>query len=146
VKVLYKTIRPVVLALLGLQARLFGTKRVRIAIFSPQGEILLVRGSIGRHEWELPGGALRRGEDPASGAARELREETGFVLSSSELQSSGDYIIDGYQAAVFYGAAETGPLRVNGIEIIEVKWFSLKKLPQVGTDTEKLIREIGSKQ
>jgi 8-oxo-dGTP pyrophosphatase MutT (NUDIX family) len=48
---------------------------------TPEGDILLIRqfrfGS-NRIEVEIPGGLIEDGEPPAAGAARELKEETGF--------------------------------------------------------------------
>jgi len=40
-----------------------------------EGRVLLVRHSYGSGLWTLPGGGLRRGEDPAAAAAREFAEE-----------------------------------------------------------------------
>jgi ADP-ribose pyrophosphatase YjhB (NUDIX family) len=39
------------------------------------GQVLLVRHTYGPKEWELPGGGVRRAEDPFAGIQRELREE-----------------------------------------------------------------------
>jgi ADP-ribose pyrophosphatase len=52
-----------------------------------KSEIMLVRQyrhAIGRWAWELPAGSLKRGEDPASAAARECHEEIGLIPSSLE--------------------------------------------------------------
>ena len=40
--------------------------------------VLLVRHTYGRRSWDLPGGALKRGESPLSGARREMGEELGI--------------------------------------------------------------------
>jgi len=48
---------------------------------TPQGDIPIVRQyrpAMEAFAWELPGGLLEPGEDPAVGAARELLEETGY--------------------------------------------------------------------
>ena len=41
-------------------------------------EILLVRHSYGDRRWMLPGGRMRRGEDPVATARREMRQELGI--------------------------------------------------------------------
>ncbi|HET9681868.1 MAG TPA: NUDIX hydrolase [Candidatus Limnocylindrales bacterium] len=55
------------------------------AVIDGRGRILLVRHTYGPRNWELPGGLSLAGEDPASTAQRELREETGLDLGLGEL-------------------------------------------------------------
>jgi len=43
------------------------------------GQVLLVRHSY-RQSWGLPGGLLKRGEDPATAALREAAEEVGLAV------------------------------------------------------------------
>jgi 8-oxo-dGTP pyrophosphatase MutT (NUDIX family) len=59
-------------------------------------EVLMVRQykhGAGRIELELPGGLIDEGETPIDAAARELREETGFV-SPVALESLGWHLQD----------------------------------------------------
>jgi 8-oxo-dGTP pyrophosphatase MutT (NUDIX family) len=49
------------------------------------GDVTLVhqfRHAVGGYIWEVPAGILDPGEEPAAGAARELREETGLAAST----------------------------------------------------------------
>jgi len=39
------------------------------------------RGLFGEGKWNAPGGKLRSGENPSTGAVREMREETGLRVS-----------------------------------------------------------------
>src|SRR6476620_9234358 len=44
--------------------------------------ILLVRHTYGPHEWDFPGGGLKRNESPLSAARREMREELGVDIDT----------------------------------------------------------------
>ena len=61
------------------------TQRTRVLIVS-EGKVLVVRGWISAGKWGLPGGGLHRGEDPPTGACREVREETGLRVTPEQLQ------------------------------------------------------------
>ena len=57
---------------------------------APDGRIPLVRQyrpAVEAFTWELPAGLVDAGEDPAEGAGRELREETGYP--ARKIQSLG---------------------------------------------------------
>ncbi|MET9520272.1 NUDIX domain-containing protein [Streptomyces sp. NPDC002994] len=56
-------------------------RAARVAVLDPRGAVFLLRydnEEAGPH-WAMPGGGLDPGESPREGAARELREETGWA-------------------------------------------------------------------
>ncbi len=55
------------------------------------GRVLLLRNE--RQEWELPGGKLELGEDPAVCVAREITEETGLPVTTGPILDSWQYHI-----------------------------------------------------
>jgi ADP-ribose pyrophosphatase YjhB (NUDIX family) len=64
----------------------------RIVLLDPDDRVLLLRyddGPPNGVHWSTPGGGLNPGEDYASGAARELAEETGRSGHASSPASSG---------------------------------------------------------
>jgi len=53
-------------------------------IFNNQNEILLFKHTYRSHSWSLPGGYLKSGEHPREALEREIKEESGLVVSMDE--------------------------------------------------------------
>lgn len=90
--------------------------------------VLLVHDSFKRH-WTIPGGVVDGGEDPASGAAREAREEAGLTVALGDLLGLfASYPPD--RLMVVYAATPQeqpagGPQPLHAHEIDAVEWVSL---------------------
>ena len=94
-------------------------------------ELLLLRSSY-RVTWNLPGGAVRRGETPEAAALRELAEEIGLV--AQELLSAGDAFGNwgGRRSRVHYFELRLDrlpELRLDNREIIAARLVSPDELP-----------------
>jgi 8-oxo-dGTP pyrophosphatase MutT (NUDIX family) len=73
----------------GYQQQLFPVSVKGVVI--RDGRILLLRNE--RDEWELPGGKLELGEDPASCVAREITEEVGWPVTTGPILDAWQYHI-----------------------------------------------------
>lgn len=131
----------------AMAATIYFTKRTRILVVAGD-EILLTKGWLGSGQWALPGGGLHRGEDPAEGALRELKEETGVLASKDQLKSlfsgrvMGETSTNYYIYAYALELSEKPQLTRQKGEIIELEWRTLeevyKKLPP-GKVTARII-------
>jgi len=88
--------------------------------------------------WVAPGGLIEPGEQPADAAVRETWEETGLLVKLTGLlgvYGGPDLIIDypngdraAYIGTVFRGRVVGGTLRPDGVETLDVRYFTREEL------------------
>lgn len=118
---------------------------VLVVATRPDGRVLLVDQPY-LTGWSLPGGNLRRGEDPHDGAVREVREELGveLELGRPELASArpGDRWVT-FVVAVALDDAVADTLRPVSPEITGATWWHPDAMPEVHMDAVEPLRLAG---
>jgi|SRR5450755_1080627 ADP-ribose pyrophosphatase YjhB (NUDIX family) len=93
--------------------------------------ILLVRHTYGHRDWDLPGGALKRNEQPLSGARREMGEE--LAIGSAEWTALGELrgTVDRRRDTVhcFQAKLAAPTITIDRGELATAKWFPRTQLP-----------------
>jgi 8-oxo-dGTP pyrophosphatase MutT (NUDIX family) len=118
-------------------------KRGVKCVLTRDGEVLLVRHTYGPSQrWELPGGAVKRREEPLAAARREIREELGIDLT--DWRPLGDLFerIDGKRDTLWCYTAELGSSEqvvADEAEIAEARWFPRDALP---ADSHRYLQRI----
>lgn len=107
------------------------------------GAVLLVRQSY-RRAWTLPGGLLKRNEEPMAAAIRELEEEIGITV---ELEDNPKVVVDSRSRRVdiiyrtqFSGDEEPSP---RSPEILDARWFPPHALPSVEREAVAALVALG---
>lgn len=103
---------------------------IHVVAFDEAGRVLLVRHSYGPAVWSVPGGGVGRGEDPATAAAREMREELGCELA--ELVAMGPCHANDLgprNLQHLFAARLAGKPVADLREIVALEWFDPDALP-----------------
>jgi len=111
------------------------------------GEVLFVRHTYGnRRAWELPGGSMRRGEEPEAAVRREMAEELGVELVDlrkvDEVEVTGSH----KRTLLHCFTAGTGgaAVRLAAAEIAEARWAAADAPPRpLGPDAAAILDRVG---
>lgn len=106
------------------------------------GRVLLVRQAY-RERWGIPGGLLRRREDAADGARREVLEEVGVAI---ELVGEPAVVVvpEPQRIDVIYRARPVPGQDLDGLrpctaEITDAAWFDPEQLPELQHETAEAL-------
>ena len=108
-------------------------------------DVLLVRHSYGDCRWMLPGGRVRRGEEPAATAAREMAQELGVACARWTVtgchgarpayrRSSREESFRRHSTWYLAGEAPHRDVRPRAMEIEDARWFPRQALPPDRSD------------
>jgi len=110
-------------------------------IFNNQNEILLFKHTYRAQAWSLPGGYLKSGEHPREALEREIKEESGLVVSVDDsLKTRTDR--DSPRLDMFYTGVLIGGDFTPNHEISEYGFFAQDKLPLLRQNQVFLIDEV----
>ena len=105
---------------------------VKCVITRGPDEILLVRHTYGADAWELPGGGVKRREEPLDAARREMREELGLDIEDWTFLGDLFARIDRKRDRLWCFTADVGDrrLELDRAEIAAADWFRRDGLPE----------------
>lgn len=107
-------------------------RRTRVLIVSGD-HIVVLHNWLGGGKWSLPGGGLHRREKSVDGAVREVREETGLILTSADLQFLGSAKSKKHGLTIEYDQFVANiprclALKPQRLEVLDVAWMPIAGL------------------
>ena len=112
-----------------------GKDSVAVIVFADQHRVALLkqfRSTTGRFYYELPAGLIEEGESLLEAARREVKEETGIIVSNLRQVSFGPNLLDPSKSNEDFGVAvgtafcqSSRKLDDNEVISSEITWMSL---------------------
>ncbi|MDR3582153.1 MAG: NUDIX hydrolase [Candidatus Pacebacteria bacterium] len=104
---------------------------IHTVIYGDEGKVLVIKRSkindVLAEYWDIPGGTLEDGEDPAVGAIREIKEETGLDVQTPRLFFEYSNVDVGknkqFVTLVFMAKYPGGEITLNPEEHEEYTWI-----------------------
>ncbi len=111
-------------------------------VITDREQVLLVRHTYGRREWDLPGGGMKRDELPPDAARREIEEELGVDIDA--WRSLGAIKASAYHSRdtlhCFQAELRDPDLTIDKIELATARWFPRGGLPRdLGRHARKVL-------
>src|SRR5580765_2093468 len=130
----------------GVRTRVTRSVQVRFTvsaagiITNDKGQVLLLNHVLRPVSgWGLPGGFLNMGEQAEAAFRREIREETGIVVTHVSIHRIRTFK---RHIEILFMAKTTGDPEVKSREIIELAWFDVENMPpEMSLDQQFLIRK-----
>jgi len=102
-------------------------------IFNEKDEVLLVKHAYRQVKWSLPGGYLKAKEHPSEGVEREIREETGFIVSADKQLKLRTDRTTGRIDITYIGKFIGGEFKKSA-EVTDYGFYSFDNLPIILKD------------
>ena len=109
--------------------------------------VLLVRHTYGPRGWDLPGGTVKRGEEPVIAARREMNEELGVSIENWRPLGLFSLNIDHRRDKLHAFQAELHAPRIELArgELADANWFSRQALPRnLGRYTRPILARLAN--
>lgn len=111
---------------------------VKVIIKSDSGTVLLLKSSY-KKSWQFPGGGVNNSESPEAAAVREVHEETGLIISPSDLVIKGTiYKQDEEMLFIIYESKklihDNALIKLQQSEVVDFKFTEVASVPSLLSD------------
>lgn len=116
-----------------------------VVVRSTENDILMLLNNRKPQKWNLPGGGIGLGELPIDAGTRELDQETGIIVSPSDLMRVGSFVFRERYGIVYlyeYRQCFIGTLPEHSChEVAEMQWMSAEKILSLSRDETYLAQQ-----